>query len=82
MGQSNATLFNGIAVLFLALSLCVCGVTLAWITETVAVPDALAPSTPVEVPTMRAEATFTPSPTIVASPTSIPTWTPVGGSGS
>lgn len=49
--MGSTRIFNILTVIFVALSLCICLVSVLWISEAVSVPSAIAPQTPVPIPT-------------------------------
>lgn len=71
MGQGSRTVYNLISLIFFLLALVIAIVTAGWMTESIGVPEFLAPATDVPSPTVAAFLTWTPSftPSMTASPT-------------
>lgn len=75
--SSTAMLYNVITIVFIALTLGCCLVTVMWVASPDSVPDALSPATAVPLPTRgQPFATFTSSPTVTNTATRVATWTP------
>ena len=73
MGQGSNGIINVLSILFLLLSLATCLCTGAILTDTVAVPDSLAPQTEVPLPTLDSVGGNS------DAPVAIPTTTPEAG---
>lgn len=73
--RQGSSIYNVVSVIFLILTLVICLLTVVWVSDTVAVPDFLAPSTDIPLPPTRPNVTWTPSATVSVTPSPRATWT-------